>query len=373
VSDISPARKLNPNSKPNPASSSHFPDDAALRAILAERIDVRQQGVGIVLGILEGNQRRIVSHGRFGHDDPREPDGDTLFELGSVTKVYTTLMLADMVRRGEAALDEPVQALLPADVAVPMRNGRSITLHDLATHTSGLPPMPRNFTSGDLADPYANYSVDDLYQFLSTYKLSYKIGSRFRYSNLGVGLLGHALARRAGKGYEPLMRERILSPLGLDSTAIALSGSLQGRLASGHDLKLKPTPNWNFGSSFAGAGALRSTVNDQLTFIEAMLGWRSSSLGAAIGDTIRIRRSRGQRAREVGLGWGVDLMKDDEMVVHGGETAGYSALVVFLRSAAVGVVMLSNAKCKIADIGFHLIDPNMPLSTAPTLRTRVAN
>jgi serine-type D-Ala-D-Ala carboxypeptidase/endopeptidase len=101
---------------------------------------------------------------------------------------------------------------------------------------------------------------------------------------------------------------------------------------------------------------LRSTVNDQLTFIEAMLGSRPSSVEAAISDTVVIRRSRGERACEVGLGWGVDSLEDDEMVVHSGETAGYNAVVAFLRCAAVGVVVLSNARRKIADKQFRVCE-----------------
>ncbi|MEA3111927.1 MAG: serine-type D-Ala-D-Ala carboxypeptidase/endopeptidase [Caballeronia sp.] len=353
--------------KRDPACGSHFPDDSALKSILAERIDMWRQGVGIVIGIIEGTQRRVISHGCFGRDDPRAPDGDTLFEIGSVTKGYTGLLLADMVRRGETALDEPVQNLLPARVSVPVRNGRTITLHDLATHRSGLPPMPDNFVGGETADAYANYSVDDLYRFLSTHQMIHRIGAKFRYSNLGIGLLGHALSCRARCDYESLIRERILRPLGLHDTAIVLSDALKDRLAPGHDLTLKPTPNWNYGPPFSGAGALRSTVHDQLTFIEAMLGSRPSSLEAAISDTVTIRRSRGERAREVGLGWGVDTLEDDEMVVHSGETAGYSAVVACLRWAEVGVVVLANARCKIADIGLHLINPSMPLSRSPML------
>lgn len=128
--------------------------------------------------------------------------------------------------------------------------------------------------------------------------------SRYRYSNFGFGLLGHALACRAATEYESLVRERILLPLGMNSTAIVLSDGLKGRFASGHDLRLAPTPSWNVGAPFAGAGALRSTANDQLTFIQAMLGLRPSCLDAAIDDTLGIRRSRGERAREIGLGWG---------------------------------------------------------------------
>jgi D-alanyl-D-alanine-carboxypeptidase/D-alanyl-D-alanine-endopeptidase len=356
--------------------NSYFPDDAEIERILAERPGFRQRGVGIVLGLVEGERRRVFSHGHLSQDDASTLDGDTLFELGSVTKVYTSLLLAEMVRRGEAALDEPVQGLLPAGVRVPKRNGRSITLHDLATQTSGLPPVPENFVVGDSRNSYLSYSVDDLYRFLSTHELLHRIGAKFRYSDLNAGLLGHALSCRAGLGYERLVRERILAPLGLDSTAIKLSEALAGRLALGHDAKWNVTPNWEFGPPFAGAGALRSTVHDQLTFIEAMLGARPSSLAAAIEDTFSIRRSRGDRHRRVGLGWGIDILDCDEMFVHGGETAGYSAIVAFLRNAAVGVVVLTNVKRKIADIAFDLINPEVRLSNGVTVdrshRSKVA-
>lgn len=345
-----------------PTCSSYFPDDAEIERILAEQPGIRQQGVGVVLGLVEGGRRRVFSHGHRSQDDASALDGDTLFELGSVTKVYTSLLLAEMVRRGEAALDEPVQALLPAGVRVPTRNGRSITLHDLATQTSGLPPLPENFVVAGSRNPYLGYSVDDLYRFLSTHELLHRIGEKFRYSDLNAGLLGHALSCRAGVEYERLVRERILVPLGLGSTAIKLSEALAARLAQGHDTKWNVTPNWEFGPPFAGAGALRSTVHDQLTFIEAMLGTRPSSLAAAIEDTHSIRRSRGDRARKVGLGWGIDILNCDEIFVHGGETAGYSAIVAFLRKAAVGVVVLTNVKHKIADIAFRLISPKAPLS-----------
>jgi serine-type D-Ala-D-Ala carboxypeptidase/endopeptidase len=143
-----------------PASGAYFSDDADIERILAERSDIRQQGVGIVLGLVEKGRRRVFGHGRFGQDSARTLDGDRLFELGSVTKVYTSLLLAEMVRRGEVAFGEPVQAFLPTGVRVPTRNGRSITLHDLATHTSGLPSVPDNLAIADPRNPYLNYSVD---------------------------------------------------------------------------------------------------------------------------------------------------------------------------------------------------------------------
>ena len=162
-----------------------------------------------MVGVIEPQGRRVVAYGSLNQGDPRPLNGDTIFEIGSVTKVFTSLLLADMVQRGEVALADPVAKYLPADVKVPERGGRVITLVDLSTHTSGLPRMPSNFHPKDPANPYADYTVEQLYQFLSSYQLTRDIGSQFEYSNLGGGLLGQALARRAGMDYEALVRSRI--------------------------------------------------------------------------------------------------------------------------------------------------------------------
>ena len=224
-----------------------------------------------------------------------------MFEIGSVTKVFTALLLADMVRRGEVALDDPVAKYLPAEVKVPTRAGRSITLLDLATHTSALPRLPDNFQPKDPTNPYADYSVEQLYQFISSYQLTRDIGATFEYSNLGAGLLGHALARRAAMDYETLMRSRVLAPLGMSSTAIALSPELQSRLTAGHDAQLRTVPNWDL-PTLAGAGALRSTANDLLAFL-AVLGQSESSLASAMTATLTVRRPVGAAGSDIALGW----------------------------------------------------------------------
>src|SRR4029453_3090616 len=142
---------------------------------------------------------------------------------------------------------------------------------DLATHTSGLPRLPSPFTPKNPANPYADYSVEDLYRFLSSHELRRDIGSQYEYSNLGGGLLGHVLARRAGMDYEALVRARITGPLGMNDTRIVLTPEMRGRLAAGHNAALKPVPNWDL-PTLAGAGALRSTVNDLLKFAAMAAG-----------------------------------------------------------------------------------------------------
>ena len=186
--------------------------DDEMRKLLVERVDTYRHSVGIVVGIVEPTGRRVIAYGKGSKEDGTPVDGDTVFELASVTKAFTSLLLADAVTRGEVALSDPVAKYLPPSVRMPERGGRSITLHDLATHTSGLPREPSNLQPKDPSNPFADYSVEQLYEFLSGYQLTRDIGSEFDYSNLGAGLLGHVLAQRAGTDYETLVRARITGP-----------------------------------------------------------------------------------------------------------------------------------------------------------------
>lgn len=354
-------------------SGSPVPPDAEIRRILAERIDSQRQGVGMVVGVIEPQGRRIIAHGSSDQHDPRPVNGDTVFEIGSVTKVFTALVLADMVRRGEVALEDPVAKYLPTEVQVPTRAGRVITLQDLATHTSGLPRLPDNLRPRDATNPYADYSVEQLYHFLSTYQLRRDIGATSEYSNLGAGLLGHALARRAGMDYETVVRSHVLAPLGMTSTAIALSPDLKSRLAAGHDAQLQAVPNWDL-PTLAGAGALRSTANDLLAFLAVALGRTDSPLAPVMATMLNVRRPAGAPGSDIAHGWMIMMRGDDELVWHNGGTGGYRSFVGYLRKAGVGVVVLSNTATEVGgdDIGFHLLDKSLPLAPPPREHKEIA-
>src|SRR5262245_38699556 len=182
---------------PNMSQSLPLLSNDEIREILVKRVDHQKQAVGIVAGIIEPNGRRVVAYGKLAHDDPRMLDGDTIFDVGSISKVYTSLVLSYMVSRNEITLDDPAAQYFPGNGRMPERSGKAITLLDLSTHTSGLPHLPSNLKPKDPRNPYAGYSVDDLYQFLSSYTLPRDPGSEFEYSNLGAGLLGRLLAWRA--------------------------------------------------------------------------------------------------------------------------------------------------------------------------------
>jgi CubicO group peptidase (beta-lactamase class C family) len=330
-----------------------------IREILVKRVDQQKQAVGIVAGIIEPNGRRVVAYGNLAKGDPRTLDGDTIFEIGSISKVFTSMLLADMVNRKEVALDDPAAKYLTGHVKMPERSGKSITLLDLSTQTSGLPPLPAILKVKDPANPYAGYTVDDLYEFLSSYTLPRDPGSEFEYSNLGVGLLGHLLANRAGMDYESLIRRRITQPLAMPDTGITLSSSMKQRMATCHNAFLAPVANWGF-STLAGAGALRSSANDMLTFLEAFLRYRESPLGPAMKAMLEVRRPMGRGKFEIGLAWAIFL----DFVWHDGGTGGFRSFVGCDQKARTGVVVLSNASTLpgVDDIAIHLLNPNMPLA-----------
>ena len=343
------------------------PADSEIRKILVDRVDKYKQSVGIVVGVIEPQGRRVVAYGSLAAGDPRPLNGDTVFEIGSITKVFTSLLLADMVERGEVELSDPVAKFLPSTVRVPERRAEQITLEDLATHTSGLPRMPGNVDPSDPDNPFAEYSVDRLYEFLSSYQLPRDIGERFEYSNIGGALLGHALAQRAGASYEALVESRITRPLGMDSTGVELTPEMKSRLAVGHAYGLEPTSNWDLGALGA-AGALRSTANDLLTFLAANLGYTTTPLFQAMTGMRKVRRDRDRGT--IGLEWFFDLRGAVEIVSHSGSTGGYQSFIGYDPKARIGVVVLSNngTGAGVDDIGFHLLNPVVPLLDSEALK-----
>lgn len=357
-----------------PPPKSSIAGDAEIRKILVDRIDARQEGVGIVVGVIEPAGRRIVAYGNVDAKQKRAVNGDTVFEIGSVTKVFTALLLADSAQRGEVALTDPVAQYLPPGTKVPERGGKQITLQDLATHTSGLPRLPSNFASKDPNNPFADYTVAQLYDFLATYELPRDIGAEYEYSNLGAGLLGHALSRRAKMDYETLVRTRITAPLAMKSTAITLSEGMKKRLAPGHNAQRQRVPNWDF-PTLAGAGALRSTANDLLNFLAANLRSTPSPLAPALSSMLAMRRPVPAPGQQIALGWHIATGAGGrEIVWHNGGTGGYRSYVGFDPKTRTGVVVLANMynTIGIEDIGQHLLDPASPLLEAAKPRKEMA-
>ena len=320
------------------------PDDAAIRAILARRIDVERRGVGIVVGVITPKGRRVVAYGKMGVNDPRPVDGETLFEIGSISKPFTSIVLSDMALKGQVALDDPVAKYLPPGTVVPSKDAKPITLRELATHMAALPHDLPNPQAKRIEDQFGATSEADLYKFLASYQLPRDPGAEWEYSNLGVGMLGLALARRNGTDIETMLRTRVWTPLGMTSTAMTITPALQPRLATGHDAYLRPVPPFQMGPAEAAAGQIRSSANDMLKLLAAELGYQQTPLKPAMDAMLTVDGPGMQGGFRQALGWMKLTAPNGTFITHSGGTFGQRAFAAFNPKTQVGVIVLTNAE-----------------------------
>ena len=332
------AGTLAPAAPPRPAGR----DGATLKAQidkLAQPIVTDKKSVGISIGILdEAGGSHFFTYGKVSAEGERAPDADTLFEIGSITKCFTSILLADMVGKGEVGLRDPASKYLPEGVQLPRVADQAITLEDLATYSSGLPRMPDNI-GGDLP----SYSLEKMYAFLTHLAQREKDQSpqrHFLYSNLGFALLGDCLARRAGENIRPLIERRICKALGMPSTCFEPMGSLKERVAAVHGPAGRPVAAWENGC-IAPSGMVRSSARDMVRFVQVNVGVGATPLRAALQLAQQPRYETGPPARrKIGLGWFIS--PETGFVMKDGGTRGSSANILFDPQRKIGVVVLMN-------------------------------
>ena len=312
---------------------------------LSERVEKAAQdrvAAGIhqtlVFGVVDGDNSDVVAFGTL--DDGNAPNGDTVYEIGSITKTFTATLLAQAVLAGRVTLDTPLEQLLP-DFKIPSRGGLQITLGQLGTQHSALPRLPSNLLPKDGTNPYADYDAAQLKAFLAGYELSRDPGAGYDYSNLGFGLLGYALAQSERTTWDALTDENILKPLGMTMSGTAVSDAMRSHLAPGHDNLGNAVKNWDF-DAMAGAGAMRSTANDMLRYLKANMGIDASPLAAAM-KLAQEPRGEVNKTSRIGLAW---MTSRTGIVWHSGQTGGYRSY-----------------------LGFATLNPRVPL--APTYKAIV--
>lgn len=293
--------------------------------------------VGCVVGIVKDGKSHVFAYGETKKGDGKRPSGATIYEIGSISKAFTGTLLADAVNAGLLKLDDPVQMHVPKSIQVPVKGDTPITLEHLATHTSGLPRLPNNMFPKDFRNPYADYSVKDLYAYLGGYQGSKKPGD-YEYSNYGMGLLGHVLAKKQNTTYEQLVLDRIAKPLGMSDTRITLSDDQKEHLAPPYNASLEPDRNWDF-PTLAGAGGLRSTVDDMLKLVTAGLAADDQPTTRALQTAFEKRHTM-KNGLAIGLAWHITPHRD--MRWHNGMTGGYASWVSIIPKCKAGVVVLSN-------------------------------
>jgi len=336
--------------------------DMSVLAQLKQVVATRDKIAGMVAVIIDDTGTRLTSYGSSGAPGVAM-NSHAVFEMMSNTKVLTSLLLADMVERGEVALDDPVGRYLPASLTL-HQQWRPITLLDLATYTSGLPNMPGNLPSDWYAkpNPMVNYTESELFEFLSNYVPKFAPGTHYEYANLGFGLLGIALARRARTSYEALLVQRVCKPLGLGHTRITLSDDMRRHLVQGHDLDLKPTHVWDW-PAMPGAGCVRSTAGDLTIFLRACMGMIDTPLRRPFARMLQTQRPTSLAGTNAALGWYVTADQGSQIVWKSGLSGGCNTFIGYSPQRRRGAVLLSNFLWQPIDagtisLGVKLINPD---------------
>jgi len=338
-------------------SATTIPND--VKESIRARVD-GGRNMGIVLGVVSESGVEFYSYGYLSESRTQSMDENTLFEIGSVGKTFTGVLLAEAALSGEVRLDDPIRQYLPDTVRVPSWLGKEITLLHLATHTSGLPALPENLAPADEMNPYADYTAAQLYEFLSGYSLA-DLGTRYRYSNFGFGLLGHILALRAGTTFERLLAARLTAPLGMTSTVMTPTEDMAGRLATGYRDGVV-FPRWD-NPTLAGAGGEVSTAKDLAAYVAANLDLVDTSLAESLAMSHQLRFAKGET--RVAMGWQLLWLPAGTVVEHHGATGGTWSYVGFIKEKKLGVVVLTNTYENVDDLGRHILEPSYALIVKP--------
>jgi D-alanyl-D-alanine-carboxypeptidase/D-alanyl-D-alanine-endopeptidase len=322
---------------------------------------------GVVIGLYDAGKTEIYGFGRGPGGKP--PDGRTLFDLGTLTKIYTGLLLAETVQRKEVELEAPISELMPPGVTIPTKDGIPITAKHLALHSSGLPRHPPSLLARKPPpDPFAGYGEDALYQDLVTTQLAHPPGSEIVVSDYGTGLLGFALGRKVGAGYAAAIQSRILEPLGLKDTFLTLPAGATARRVIGTDDDLDPAPRWTWGA-LGGAGAMVSSASDCLKFLDAQLDAAANSRGTLRPQMRLAQEPQLDRAGDnEALGW---LIDPAGRRWYDGRTSGFRSYMGFDPKTRRGVVVLASTSTTLVDflgpIMFEVLDNTAkPPAAAPT-------
>ncbi len=328
-------------------------EDLDVDKVIRERVDAGYS-VGIVIAVVKPEGTKFHAYGRVATDSEQTVNPDTLYELGAITSVFTAAVLTEMVERGDVKLSDPITKYLPEQVRPKSPDGKPITLGQLATHTSGLPRLPDNAAiDANPNNPWVDYSIGDLYSFLSSHEFAAAPGSEWRYSHIGYGLLGHLLAKKTGKGYESLLVDRICNVLRMDSTRITQNEDLAERSAYGHHSDAE-VADWNV-PALAPAGALWSTGRDLAQFLSASLGLTDTKLKPALASMRQVRTRTSNVHTEQAFGWQKASRFGAPIFFKSSGSGGYRSFLGFCPERKIGVAVLSNSAVDCADIGMHLL------------------
>lgn len=313
----------------------------------------------ISIGVIKGNEQFTFCYGNTCESAPfTQASPYSVYEIGSITKVFTGILLAQEVNAGRMNLDDAIAKHLESVSEKPELN--NITLKQLATHSSGLPRLATNFWNcvKDPGNPYAGYSEDDLKSFLKNIELEFPVGSSYHYSNVGMGLLGWLISKERGSSYESLVQERITGKIGMDHTAATLNDLQKRNLSTGFS-KGKAVKSWDFQNCTSGQGSLRSNLMDMLKFAKLNLHPGADELGEAVRSSQEVHFTDPETHQKMGLGWHIGGFNGQKYLEHTGGTGGYRSFIGIVPGSDIAVIVLSNSDKDVAEAGLKVLETVM--------------
>ncbi|MEL7498284.1 MAG: serine hydrolase domain-containing protein [Planctomycetota bacterium] len=328
-----------------------FEHEAGIKKLVQPYLDANKFSAAS-LGISYKGKQYFLNFGKLDGQSTDAPTANTIYEIGSISKVFTGILLADAVEQKQLKLSDTLGSLVEGlnesnpDVG-------AITLQQLSNHVSGLPRMPNNMRPSDLNNPYADYDRDKMLSFLKSIDdLKTKPGEKHLYSNYGVGLLGDLISTKLNQPYDEVLQSRLTGPLKMSDTFIDVPGDQLQRFAEPHYNSGAKSYRWSF-QSMAGAGGIRSTTRDMVRFIDANLKPPSQPVGKAIELAYSKHLDPAPEHRGMGLGW--MIAGDGDTRFHGGQTGGYRSMMLVSRRHNIGVVWL----CDTAGSETHILAENI--------------
>lgn len=340
----------------------------ALISDIVEHHLKQQKLVGVSIVLVENSKLSHLSFGKLSKGKSQLITPNSIFEIGSISKTFTAAALASMVKHGKVSLNDPVQKYLPKTVQLPNWKGQPITLESLSNHTSGLPRLPDNLPLSDPTDPYADYTIDLMYAFLSSFELKRDIGVQVEYSNLGTGLLGHVLALIDKKTFEDMIIDRILHPLGMNNTSVSIVDTEKFPLSDGHNQLLSKVKYWNL-ETLAGAGAIKSNGNDMGKYLKAQI--ENEPLNDILALTHEQTTPSQPNRLKLGLGWFIDESNNENVLWHNGQTGGFSSFIGFNKAEKRGIVILTNSINSLDKLGMAYLKGTLTQLYDDTVNTLI--
>lgn len=309
---------------------------------------------GLMIGIIQGDSTYTFSYGSLSKTEKLDPQVNSIFEIGGITKVFTASLVEILVAEGLMNYETSLNDYLPASI----RNPKSdISLYEAITHTAGMPRLPHGIgkREKEANNPYAHYAKSDLFDFYKNYYPIEEDENKYQYSHVTYALIETAIENMTGERFEDVLQEKLLGPLQLEDTNIRLSEDQEKRLSPGYNLLGDLTKPWRF-SSFRGSVGMKSSVQDMLKFVKAQMGDEDQKYTSLFKNMHKpLHETEIAKGNYIGKSWHVIKKKNHNIVLHAGSTSGHQAFVGFVKETNTGVVILSNSEQGANSMGYLIL------------------